>query len=357
MSSRQEKNGTWTSQFRYEDIYGNMKHKCKRGFETKAEADAFEAGFLQVARGSMKMRFVDFVDVYAEDIRPRVRQSTWESKEFMINNKLIPFFGKMIMEDIKTIDIIHWQNKMLEETAADGKPYSPTYLRTINNQLVAIFNHASRHYDLSPNPAAKAEKLGTKNAREMKIWTKNEYLCFSEAIADRPVTFYAFEILYWTGIRLGELQALISDDFDFATSTLSITKSFARTSLGEQITLPKTERSIRQIKIPEFLRDEINEYIYEIALVQPGERLFGFSKSFLAKEMKYGCAKTGLTPIRIHDLRHSHVSLLIDMGFSAVAIAERLGHESTDITFRYAHLFPNTQGKMADALQNLRSAE
>ena len=78
------------------------------------------------------------------------------------------------------------------------------------------------------------------------------------------------------------------------------------------------------------------------------------SKSQLSRVMKRGSEKAGVKRIRIHDLRHSHVSLLIDMGFSAVAIADRMGHESSDITFRYAHLFPNIQDDMANGLDNER---
>lgn len=71
--------------------------------------------------------------------------------------------------------------------------------------------------------------------------------------------------------------------------------------------------------------------------------------------MDRGAKKSGVKRIRIHDLRHSHISLLIEMGFSAVAIADRVGHESIDITYRYAHLFPSTQNEMADRLSNLRN--
>lgn len=73
--------------------------------------------------------------------------------------------------------------------------------------------------------------------------------------------------------------------------------------------------------------------------------------------MERGTKQTGVKRIRIHDLRHSHVSLLIDMGFSAVAIADRVGHESIDITYRYAHLFPTKQTEMADKLNQERSIE
>ena len=86
----------------------------------------------------------------------------------------------------------------------------------------------------------------------------------------------------------------------------------------------------------------------------PDERLFAVTKHFLAHEMERGCKASGVKRIRIHDIRHSHVSLLIEMGFSALAIAERMGHEAVDITYRYAHLFPTKQDEMAAALDGAR---
>ena len=74
------------------------------------------------------------------------------------------------------------------------------------------------------------------------------------------------------------------------------------------------------------------------------------TKSYLHHEMERGSKLAGVKRIRIHDLRHSHVSHLIELGFSALAIADRVGHESIDITYRYAHLFPSTQIEMADKL-------
>ena len=79
-------------------------------------------------------------------------------------------------------------------------------------------------------------------------------------------------------------------------------------------------------------------------------RIFTVTKSYLHREMDRGAKEAGVKRIRIHDLRHSHISLLIDMGFTALAIADRVGHESIDITYRYAHLFPTRQTEMADRL-------
>jgi integrase len=112
-----------------------------------------------------------------------------------------------------------------------------------------------------------------------------------------------------------------------------------------------TKKSNRVIKMPDFLCQEMREYIKMFYSAKPTDRLFLISKHYLHHEMDRGAKAAGLKRIRIHDIRHSHVSLLIDMGFSALAIADRVGHESIDITYRYAHLFPTKQTEMADRLE------
>ena len=170
---------------------------------------------------------------------------------------------------------------------------------------------------------------------------------------DKPQAFTAFEVLFWTGIREGELLALTPGDFDFRKGLLHITKSYQRIRGEDVITPPKTPKSNRVIAMPDGLAEEVEEYIALFG-VGNGERVFPFTKSFLYREMERGCKRSGVKRIRVHDLRHSHVSLLIDKGFTALAIADRLGHEAVDVTYRYAHLFPSVQRDMADALQNLR---
>ena len=167
---------------------------------------------------------------------------------------------------------------------------------------------------------------------------------------DKTISYYAFEVLYWCGIREGELLALTPADFDFKRSTLTINKSYQRLKGRDVVTAPKTPKSNRTIKIPQFLADEMQDYLKSMYGIKPTDRLFPVSKNYLHREMDRGAEASGVKRIRIHDLRHSHVSLLIEMGFSAVAIAERVGHESIDITYRYAHLFPTKQTEMADKL-------
>ena len=155
-------------------------------------------------------------------------------------------------------------------------------------------------------------------------------------------------------IKEGELLALTPADFDFENSTLTINKSYQRLKGKDVITSPKTVKSNRTIKMPDFLCDEMRDLVSSLYDCKPTDRLFPVTKHFLKHEMERGCKDAGVKRIRIHDIRHSAISLLIEMGFSAVAIAERVGHESIDITYRYAHMFPSTQTEMADKLNNIR---
>ena len=347
---RDEKNNTWKVYYRYTDWTGERKQSQKRGFQTKREAQAWEREQLNKLGADLDMTFQNFVERYKEDRRNRIKDSTWESKDHIIRTKLLPYFGKLKMSSITPQQIIRWQNELINYRDKNGKPYSPVYLKTIQNQLSAIFNHAVRYYNLKENPCVKAGSMGKKKSREMLFWTKDEYLKFIDAMMDKPLSFYAFEMLYWCGIREGELLALTPADFDFDKRTVTISKTFQHTGGKDIVTPPKTEKSNRTITMPLFLADEIQEYLkmqYDIGL---DDRLFPITKSYLYREMQRGCKDTGVKRIRIHDLRHSHISLLIDQGFSAVAIADRVGHESIDITYNYAHLFPSKQTEMADKL-------
>ena len=355
MPAYKDKNGKWYVSVYYDNWTGKRDRKVKRGFSTRREALAWEREFLNQRSGDLDMTFEAFFECYKADKKDRVRLNTWLMKTNVIETKILPYFKDKKMKDIKATDIIAWQNMLINYRDENGKPYSPTYLKTIHNQISAIFNHAVRYYELKSNPAAKAGNMGKEKTREMLFWTKPEYLAFSEAIMDKPLSYYAFEMLYWCGIREGELLALTVGDFDLEKGTVSITKSCQRISGKDVIGSPKTPKSNRVVQMPDFLITEIREYIDSIYGVCSETRLFPLSKYYLHREMTRGSEKSGVKRIRIHDLRHSHVSLLIEMGFSAVAIADRVGHESIDITYRYAHLFPTTQADIANKLNLERS--
>ncbi len=206
---------------------------------------------------------------------------------------------------------------------------------------------------MTENPAAIAGNMGKEKAGDVLVWTKEEYLQFIATLKDKPASYCAFETLYWCGLRLGEMLALTPADFDFERKTIYVTKSFQRIGGEDIITPPKTEKGIRRVLMPDFYADKIRAYIDTLRLTSENDRIFPFTKSYLHHEMRRGCAASGVKRIRIHGIRHSHISLLIDMGFNAVAIADRVGHESIEITYRYAHLFPSTQMEVASKLDEM----
>ena len=231
--------------------------------------------------------------------------------------------------------------------------YSPTYLKTINNQLSAIFNYAVRYYDLKSNPCAKAGSMGKSKAEEMDFWTGEEFRKFIDSVMNKRLSYMAFMTLYWTGMRLGELLALNPKDVDLEKRTITITKSYQRLCKKDVITPPKTPKSKRVITIPEFLAADIRDYIDSLYELQENDRLFPITKYYLDHEMQRGIKESGVKRIRVHDLRHSHASMLIELGFSPLEIANRLGHEKVETTLNtYAHLYPNKQTKLAERLDS-----
>ena len=347
---RNEKTGLWEVRTYYKDLTGARKQKTKRGFSKKSEAVEWERSFKLKDELSVSMKFSDFVDLYLSDVKPRIKYNTFLTKKHIIETKILPYFGKRKLDEIRTADVIQWQNEMMKMKTKSNKKFSLTYLKIIHNQLSAILNHAVNMYNLKDNVARKAGSMGKKNATEMLFWTQDEFQLFLEQVADKQFSYYAFEILYWTGIREGELLALTPEDFDFEKKTLRINKSYQRLQKQDVITEPKTPKSNRIIVMPDFLVTEIEDFLTRLDNLEPTERIFTISKSYLNYEMERGAKLAGLKKIKVHGLRHSHISLLINLGYSALAIGERVGHEAVEITYRYAHLFPTVQTEMANKL-------
>lgn len=350
---KDEKTDTWYCKFYYEDYTGAKKQKFKRGFKLQREAKEWERNFLETQQADLTMTFENFIKLYNEDMKHRLREHTYRQKQYLIELKLLPFFGKISLSDITPALVRKWQNELISYKDDKGKPYSETYLRTINNQLSAIMNYAVKYYGLTDNPCRKAGSIGKKQADEMQFWTTEEFKTFLDKISNKPQSRAGFMILYYTGVRIGELLALEYADIDFEECKLKITKSYQRLGNRDVITPPKTPKSNREISLPDFLLDEIKEYTQKLYGLQKHDRIFPYTKSFYEHEMTRGTKDGEVKKIRLHDLRHSHASLLIELGFSPLVVADRLGHEKVETTLNtYSHLFPHKRDEVAEKLQN-----
>lgn len=339
----------WFCQFYYEDWRGKKMRMKKRGFKTKREALAWEAEFKMMANASMDMTLSNFVEVYFRDKEGELKDRSVESKRYMIDSHIIPYFGDRPMNTITPSDLIQWQNKIRE------KGFSPTYLRMIQNQMTALFTHASVIYNLANNPCKKVKKMGKPDADKLDFWTETEYEKFISVVEKDSYYYVMFEIMFWTGCRVGELLALSKNDVDFRENRLHINKTYYRWDGKDVITTPKTEQSVRVIEIPEFLAKEIKEYVDWMYGLSGSERMFPVGAEAVQHAIKRYADKADVKRIRVHDLRHSHVAYLIDRGVEPMLIKERLGHKDIKITLNtYGHLYPNRQREVARLLDRRR---
>ena len=283
---KNESNNTWYVMARYVNWKGERKQKCKRGFTTKREAQEWERMFQLQTAADLDMSFEAFMELYTRDMKNRLKENTWLTKEHIIRTKILPYFAKLKISEITTKEVVAWQNEMLAYRDERKKPYSQTYLKTLHNQLSAIFNHAVRYYGLRSNPAAKVGNMGSEEHKEMLFWTTEEYKRFADEMMDKPVSFYAFEMLYWCGIREGELLALTPADFDFENETVRINKSYQRLHGEDVITAPKTKKSIRTIKMPTFLVEEMQEYLKMLYGLKKKDRIFTVTKHLSVLDFK-----------------------------------------------------------------------
>ena len=351
---KDEKTGKWFAKFYYTNWQGIKKQKWKRGFATKKEALGFERDFLEKQSANPDMTFQNLYEIYMEDTAARLKQSTLLTKKAVLQTHILPFFGSKPINEIKASDVRRWQAKLM----SSPNNYSQTYLKKINTELNSIINYAKRFYDLNTNPCGKAGTIGKAKAEEMDYWTYDEYIAFREGVKDKSLSYICFEVLYWTGMREGELLALSPADIDLDNKTISINRTYQRIEGKDVFTSPKTRKSKRKIPIPDFLCQELSDYIQSRYMPDADERLFPVTKSYLSHEMIRGCKNTDVKKIRIHDIRHSHASLLINQGCDALMLADRLGHEKVSTTLNtYSHLFPHKQQELVHSLESLQATD
>ncbi|AMJ40670.1 site-specific integrase [Anaerotignum propionicum] len=345
---KDDKRNSWFCTFYYTDWQGNKKKKKKEGFKLKREAQDFEREFIKQQSGSCDMTFKCMTELYMKDCKNVLKPTSFEVKKSIVDNRIIPELGDMPINQITPNTLRQFNNKLLE-----SNEYSNLYLKKVNGQISCIFNFAVRYYNLSSNPCKIYEGIQGKPKADIQFWTLEEYKKFIASVKE-PEYKLAFEILFWTGMRSGELLALTVGDIDLIKKEISISKNYAKLHKEELILTPKTKKSKRIVEIPIALCEAIQEYLSHIYDCGKSTRLITASRPTLRVVLNKYAEAAGVKQIRIHDLRHSHASLLIEMGFQPLVVADRLGHENIKTTLEvYSHLYPNKQTTVCEKLDAL----
>lgn len=364
--------------YRYTDpITGKTKNSCKRGFKLKREAEDWIADELPsiIARLEQKRKTIEtmtmdeLIEEYCRYKGLTVRITTNETKGHIIQSKILPYFTGKYVVDIEPIDIINWQyemsqplkkvrktiinNKGAEEKVLTYDHYSATYLRTINNQLVAIFNYAVTVRRLPISPCKGLEKIGNKKAPEREIWEPDEFEQFIQTQEDKPLLYYAYRTLFWTGMREAELLGICYKNIDFKNNIIYVKDGYHKVK-GKVDQGLKNAESYRSVRIPSFLVDELKEFTDGFYDLKPNSRVFETSKTTLLKGLHRGAKEAGVKDICIHCLRHSYISMCVHQGIPYTTISAQVGHSEFLQSLHYSHSYKNSGDFLINALEQVK---
>lgn len=372
MSVHKDKNrGTWFFVVR---VHGKQYKRRSNEWTLKRHAVQAEVDFLanlefELTEGN-DMTFKELADKYVEYVKLHRKATTVNNIQRVLKKHINPFFGKMKIKNITLYDIERFQRVILDkEYIKDGKPrkYSNYYLSDMQSITRATFDYATKHRLLNYNPFLQVETVQRKELevpQEITIITHDEFKKFLSAINDidaknkqQVITDRAlFNVLYWCGLRIGEALALNIEDVDLKKKTLLINKTYD--SHNQVITTTKTGNN-RIVDIPDSclnylieLLDLYKEYEHEVSFP-----LFGltqrYSKTSLDRRKNKYIEDSNSRYFTFHELRHTHVSTLIQIGMRDIDIAKRLGHGVEMVNETYGHLFPSDKENMMNKLNNL----
>ncbi len=364
--------------YRYCDpATGITKNTCKRGFKLKREAKKWIETELpsiiealeQKRKTISTMTMDELIEEYLFYKKMHVRITTFETKKHIIETKILPYFAGRLVVDIEPYDIMQWQHhlsesqKVVKETVVSNSGrekvvktqecYSDTYLRTINNQLVAIFNYAVAIRRLPTSPCKGLYKIGAKDAPEREIWEPEEFARFIRTQEHNPLLYYAYCTLFWTGMREAELLGIRSKDLDFKNGIIYVKDGYHKVK-GKVDKGLKNGESLRTVKIPSFLADELREFIDSLGPMDPNARVFVTSKSTLLKHLHEGAAQVGVKDICVHCLRHSYISMCVYNGIPYTTISAQVGHSEFLQSLHYSHSYKNSGDFLVNALEQVK---
>lgn len=364
---------TWKAEGNYVDFFGTPKRYHKRGFETEKEAKEWERTFLIEATsfgGNPNLTFTDLFSMFMDHKKKTLKERTYRDLKVKCEKNILPYWKDFKVKDIRLQHVMIFQNKLLDETyerhtKVDGKivvenvQYSNETIETIQTRLKAIFKYGVNNGMINNLQLISFEnvKRTDEQKKEMLFWHPYEYDRFIEVVDD--VSFEAmYNVLYWCGLRIGEVLALTWKDVDLFAKTIKVSKTY--NNHHKILTTPKTQQSYRTVIMPNKCYSSIQRLREAQAKYEGFSEdcfLFGFDKPFddnkVHRYTDKWIRKAEVKKIRIHDFRHSHVSLLVNLGFPAFDIAKRMGHSVDMVNNRYGHWFDNAQQKMVDKLNSI----
>lgn len=337
-----EQNGTWTVRIS-KRVDGKRIQKVKRGFRTRKEASMFETAAKAEGIGSTAASFETMLGAYLDyseaSDTSRYLKTTFVSKHFPLRSEPINKITKEML--------VNWRNTLKTSGIAT---------RTANRgmgYIRSVFSYANEIYGLPNNGSVlKSFRLTKEDKQEMEVWSPQEFSRFLEYVPDGYYKAY-FAFLFWSGCRRSEALAVCRDDFQ--GNTVRIWRSIKHYSNGF---LPlKTDTSERTISLDKKTMELLDPFIADAhPFVFGGHRSLPITN--VQREFTAAIKASGVKPIRIHDLRHSHASLLIASGVPVLAVSKRLGHSSVNITLNtYAHLLQKTEDEMIETIDTLRQKE
>ena len=210
---------------------------------------------------NIDMNFEVFVEIYLEEVRTKIKLKSFVNKKRIMEKHILPYFEGKNMREITPEEIEKWQNKMAETIdPKTGRAYTKSYIKTMHGHMRAIMNYYK--FSESPSePEATGEKWIMAWDDELEIWKPDRYMRFAEAMMEKPLFFYVFEILYWCGLRDGEILALAPDDIDFEKKEISISKTFQSLNEKEYIMSCKSMGNKRTVSMPDFVCNEMKDYM------------------------------------------------------------------------------------------------
>lgn len=354
----------WAVRFRLLTEDG-VKQKVLSGYKTKREAKEayinFMAGYIAPTPKSedSEITLGRLYEAYYRYIQDRLKPASIYETNSIYKRVIEPYFGANIrIIDITKRDIMQWQNHL------NTLNYSYKSKTKYRGYLYTLLKFAMQYYDIPNNVVSQVTAFRNLEAeKEMKYWNAEEFQTFISCIDDDIVYKTFFSFLYLTGCRKGEAQALSWKDIDLVKGAINITKNITRktTSGPYEITTPKNKTSVRKITIPIKLVELLKEYLNSLDNISKGKFVFGgdtpLSDNTIKRRMQKYCELSGVEVIRIHDLRHSHVSFLISSGVNIVAIAKRLGHKDIQQTLNtYAHMLKSDEEAILNALNVIEIA-